>query len=165
MSVDPSLISIEKDDYGDKFPDHVLEVYKCYVETVDKISSRRQAANSFFLTVNTAIVALVGYLQLGGEKPKIAEFYWLIALAGIVLCFSWYRLLLSFKGLNSGKFKVIHQIEKLLPISPYGAEWEAIGKGEDPKLYMPFTKVEIVVPWVFLSLHIVVLLRSIFWNS
>ena len=35
-----------------------LEQYKLYVEMADRISSRRQNANSFFLSINTAIVAL-----------------------------------------------------------------------------------------------------------
>jgi hypothetical protein len=39
----------------------------------------------------------------------------------------WYRLVRSYKDLNSAKFKVIHEIEKSLPISPYDAEWEAVG--------------------------------------
>ena len=39
---------------------HLLEQYKLYLEMADRISSRRQSANSFFLSLNTALVALVG---------------------------------------------------------------------------------------------------------
>ncbi|RDD97660.1 hypothetical protein DTW92_07525 [Paracoccus pantotrophus] len=34
----------------------VLEIYKMLVEMADRVSQRRQSANSFYLTVNTAII-------------------------------------------------------------------------------------------------------------
>jgi len=130
----------------------------------DRISTRRQSANSFFLSINKALVALVGYVQLGQKTGQSTDFYWVVSLAGMALCYTWYRLIKSYKDLNSGKFKVIHEIERRLPISPYDAEWEALGRGKDAKLYLPFTKVEMAVPWIFFSLHSVVLLRVIPWG-
>lgn len=79
----------------------------------------------------------------------------------MVLCYAWYRLIQSYKGLNSGKFKVIHAIEQYLPISPYDAEWEALGRGKNSKLFLSFHKVEMIVPFVFFALHFVVFLRVI----
>ena len=63
--------------------------------------------------------------------------------------------------MNSGKFKVVHEIEKELPLSPYDAEWEALGRGNDPKLYLPFTRIEIWVPGIFGALHGIVFLLSV----
>ena len=40
-------------------------------------------------------------------------------------------------------------MEQHLPLAPYDAEWEAVGRGEDSKLYKPFTHVEMVIPWYF----------------
>jgi hypothetical protein len=77
-----------------------------------------------------------------------------VAAAGVVLCYSWYRLVRSYKDLNSGKFKVVHAIESRLPASPYDAEWEAVGRGEDKNLYLPFTHIEIRIPWVFAALYV-----------
>lgn len=71
----------------------------------------------------------------------------------MIICYMWYRLIQSYKQINSGKFKVIHKIEQNLPISPYDTEWEMLGRGEDPKRYLPFTHIEIFVPWIFLGLH------------
>ena len=67
----------------------------------------------------------------------------------------------SYKDLNTAKFKLIHEIEAKLPMAPYDAEWEAVGRGKAPELYLPFTHVEICVPWVFLVLHAVVVLQYI----
>ncbi|KKL90219.1 hypothetical protein LCGC14_1906870 [marine sediment metagenome] len=146
-------------DYGEHYKPHLLEQYKLYVEMADRISARRQTANSFFLSVNTAIIALVGYINFG-SKTK-ASFYWLVSLAGMLLCFIWYRLVRSYKDLNSAKFKVVNEIEKELPIAPYDREWEKVGRGKDPKLYLPFTHIEIFVPWVFFAIHVVVFLEAV----
>lgn len=163
MDIEKELCSVNKEEYGDSYNPHLLEIYKTYVEMADRISTRRQSANSFFLSINTALVALVGYVQLGQKTGQSTDFYWIVSLAGMALCYTWYRLIKSYKDLNSGKFKVIHEIERRLPISPYDAEWETLGRGKDAKLYLPFTKVEMAVPWIFFSLHSVVLLRVIPW--
>lgn len=144
----------------DAYRNHLLEQYKLYLTSAENISNRRQTANVFFVIVNTTLVSLVGYLNLGSDKS--ADLYWLISIAGIAISYMWYRLVISYKDLNSAKFKVVHEIEKSLPVSPYDAEWEAVGRGEDSKLYLPFTYIEIYVPWVFVVLHGCALLASVY---
>ncbi len=164
MTLDNDLIGVPKTKYGADYHAHILEMYKLYVEMADKISERRQTGNSFFLTLNSAIVALVGYVNLSSDElPRNAgSLFWLVPVAGMVLCYLWYRLIRSYKDINSGKFKVVHAIEKLLPLHPYDAEWTALGKGEDPKLYLPFTNTEMVVPWVFFAIHLIVAVAGFF---
>lgn len=158
-----NLLGIPQDTYGERYFDHILEIYKLYVEMADHISSRRQTANSFFLTINSAIIALVGYVNLtSSQNSTTFLFYALVAIAGVILSYLWYRLVLSYKQLNSGKFKVIHAIESMLPLRPYDAEWIALGEGENPSLYKPFTHIEIFVPWIFLAIHACVLLASLY---
>ena len=151
-----NLLVKSEDDYGNDYKSHCLEIYKLYVEKADAISSRRQSANSFFLAVNTAVLGVIGYVSKSDGGTKLA-----IGIAGVLLCFFWYRLIRSYKQINSVKFNVIGVIEKELPLSPYDAEWEALGRGKDPKLYKPFTKTEMVVPWVFLICHVVVIVYTI----
>ena len=134
--------------YGADYKAHSLEIYKMYVERADAISSRRESANTFFLSVNTVLIGLVGYLDKDEACAKLA-----IGCAGILLCYFWYRLLLSYKGLNTAKFQVVHEMEKRLPLSPYDAEWEFLGRGKNSDCYKPFTHIEIWVPRVFLGLH------------
>jgi hypothetical protein len=88
-----------------------------------------------------------------------------VAIAGIAISYMWYRLVRSYKDLNTAKFKVIHEIESQLPIAPYDAEWEAVGRGKAPELYLPFTHVEIYVPWVFIILHAIVALQCLPWSQ
>jgi hypothetical protein len=156
------LRKTSEEQYGEKFRDHCLEIYKIYVVTADKMGVRRQLANSFFLSINTAIIGLVSYLQAGSNTKTFLGFYLLISISGMLICYMWYRLILSYKQISSGKFKVIHEIEEKLPLSPYNAEWEILGRGKDSKRYLPFTHIERLVPWVFFGLHTVVFLKSIF---
>lgn len=144
------------------FQDHLLEQYKVYLESAESISTRRQTANSFFVTINTALIALISYKHLG--SPDIKSYYWLVALSGISISFMWYRLIRSYRDLNSAKFQVLHQIEKRLPISPFDAEWEAVGRGKNSKLYLPFTHIEVGIPWIFIFLHFVTFVQSFPWE-
>jgi hypothetical protein len=145
--------------HNEKWYSHLLDQYKLYVEMADRISQRRTTANSYFLSVNTAILAFVGYLT---QKDSI-EYLWLLAVAGGTLTLLWYSIIVSYRNLNTAKWGVVHEIEKRLPISPYDAEWEAVERGRNSKLYRPISHIEAGVPWVFLSLHAVVLVKTFPW--
>lgn len=56
-------------------------------------------------------------------------------------------------------------MERELPYRLYDAEWDAVGRGQDKKLYHPFTNLEMRVPWIFLAIHILVLLYVIPWSE
>jgi hypothetical protein len=145
--------SISAEAYGPKYRDHLLEQYTLYVEMADRISARRQETNTFFLSINTALIAFLGIVVRGEPDEVPLAWVTVVSLAGAALCFAWYRLVTSYRGLNTGKFAVIHAIEVRLPLSPYAAEWEAVGEGKDPKRYRPFTHVEASVPWIFAALY------------
>lgn len=140
----------------------VIEQYKLYVEMADRISSRRLTANSFFLSINTALVALTSYINNISNSSLLSSSL-LISLAGMILCYMWYRLIRSYKDLNTAKFKVIHNMEKMLPFNPYDAEWIEVGEGKNKKKYLPFTNIEMRVPWVFLLIHAVVFCTNLPW--
>jgi hypothetical protein len=90
---------------------------------------------------------------------------WLLALSGCTLTLFWYNIILSYRNLNSAKWQVVQDIEKRLPISPYDAEWDAVQRGKNPKLYRPISHIESWVPWVFFSLHSFVFLRTFPWHG
>lgn len=143
-----------------KYQDHLFDQYKLYVELADKISARRETANAFFLTVNTSLLSFVGYIT----SKDTGDYIWLLGIVGLLICYFWYRLLCSYRGLNTAKFLVVHEIEARLPLKPYDAEWEALGEGKDDKRYKPLTHIEQCVPWVFAILHGFVLLRTTPWD-
>ncbi len=161
MQLNDSLRAINEEEYGSEYRSHLLEQYKIYLEMADKISERRQTANSFFLSINTALLALIGYTNIGMNELYPFTLFALIGICGLILCYVWYRLNRSYKDLNSGKFRVVHNIEKMLPIKPYSSEWISLGEGKNPTIYLPFTKIEIIIPWIFFVLYALVL----FWNA
>jgi hypothetical protein len=145
----------------EKYQAHLLEQYKLYVEMADRVSSRRLTANSYFLSINSAILAFVGYIA----TKEDTSYLWLVAVAGIVLSLLWFLIITSYRDLNTAKFRIIHLIEKRLPLSLYDAEWSAMGRGVRPELYRPVSHIERAVPWVFVALHSYVFLRTFPWNA
>lgn len=93
---------------NEKWYSHLLDQYKLYVEMADRISQRRTTANSYFLSVNSAILAFVGYLT----SKDSSDYLWLLATAGVTLTFLWHSIITSYRNLNSAKWEVVHEIEK-----------------------------------------------------
>src|SRR3990167_11410879 len=94
--------------YGSKYRDHYLEQYKLYIDSIEKISDRRQNANNYFITINTALISLIG---LSMQYRILEEFAWIkamVAFVGIIVCFIFWFLIRSYKQLNSGKVDVLH---------------------------------------------------------
>lgn len=152
--IDKKLFASESGKYGATYTEHLLEQYKIYVESADKISDRRQRTNEFFLGLNTALVALLGFISTRIDEGQLAIIFGFAAVAGIAVCYLWYRILRSYKGLNSGKFAVIHAIENRLPLSLFDTEWEILQRGENRAVYWPFTHIELKVPWIFILIYL-----------
>lgn len=163
MAQDPgeSLIGVPRDKYGPEYAAHLLDQYKLYVSMADKISERRQTANAFFSTINTALFATLGIVLPRTEGWFGTAWYVIVGAAGLVLCYSWYRLLRSYRDINSAKFKVVHEIERLLPIRPYDTEWTSVGCGDNPKLYLPFTHIETKIPGIFGILYLALIVVAL----
>lgn len=138
----------------------VVDIYKVLVDMADKVSQRRQAANSFYLSVNTAIIGASAYISTRSDWTSTD----VISVAGIAISVLWARNIVSYRTLNAAKFKVINQIEEALPIAPYTAEWEYLDPDKDGIRHKPFHEVEIIVPWVFALVHLVQAVRATPWR-
>lgn len=132
-----------------------FELYKMMVSSSEQLVGRRQSVNTFFLTMNSALLAASGLIVQNSTEPRLGGLGILaLAVAGAVLCLSWKSLIESFGQLNTGKFKVINMLEKYLRAAIYDAEWEALGRGENPKIYRSFTSREIWVPNALFCIHV-----------
>lgn len=138
-----------------------LEIYKLLVEMADRVSQRRQAANSFYLSVNTLLVG--GSAYLGTLKPAAWNVI-VISVAGLAISALWIMNIVSYKTLNGAKFGVITDIEKDLPIQPFADEWARLDPEGDGKRHRPFHKVEGVVPWVFIAVYASQALAMVPWR-
>ncbi len=143
------LFSKNEKDYGVDYKEHLFEQYKIYIESIEKISDRRQHANNYFITINTALISLIGLSFQIKFFENLAGIKLVLAFVGIVVCVIFWYLIRSYKQLNTGKFDVVHKIEEHLPLALHKYEWEVLGKGEDNKKYYPFSHIELIIPWVF----------------
>ena len=167
----------------------LVELYKLAVEMADRVSSRRAGANTFFLTLNTALAALVGIVSSArkppplGNRPSFDAFgLVLTAIAGIVLALVWRALLRYYRRLNAAKFDVINKLEEHLPAQPYADEWTILHPdehGEPDKgiqwwrvvrrlrrwrtktKHREATVVEQVVPLVFVAIYMALAVRVV----
>jgi hypothetical protein len=131
-----------------------LDQYKLYVEMADRVSARRSLANTFFLTLNTAVFTLIGVLWK--DPPHASPWLGLFPTAVLVMqCFVWFWVIRSYRQLNAAKWAVVGAFEARFPASPWrSAEWEALGHGTDPSRYWPLTHIEQWVPPLFALAYI-----------
>ena len=135
----------------------LLEQYKIFVGTSEALVLRRQNVNTFFLSVNSILLAGEGLLLREEDLSLLASAATVgLAVGGVMLCFVWRRLINSFQQLSTGKFAVIHAMEERLPARMFTAEWKVLGSGKMPTVYRPFTKVESATPRVFTAVQLVV---------
>jgi len=129
---------------------------------VDRISSRRVAVNSLFVSINMGMLAFISYVNLGKESGTASWLYAPLSAAGAVLCCLWYRLIKSYRELNHWKHNVLYELEKKLPARPYYVQGQYI-RGDGGKMYKPFTYIEVWVPWVFLLIHAGIAIYCVPW--
>ncbi len=144
-----------RDQHADKYIDHYLEQYRIYLHMFNTVSDRRLKTNEFFLGLNTAIMAIMGYIETK-EIPHASIVFTLVPFVGIAVCYCWYEIIISFRQLCRAKFKVIHEIEKKLPASLSRTEWSILGDGKDSKKYRPLSQIEKRIPITFILLYLVI---------
>jgi len=143
------LIRNAQDVYGDRFRDHLLEQYKLYVDSAQKVSEKRISASNYLLTVSSSLLTLFGIVatQIAGTWLIIIPF------AGLLVSFAWFSMVRSYKDLNSAKFKVIHELEEHLPAALFAYEWHHCEHGKG-KAYRPITHTERWIPGIFALVYI-----------
>ncbi len=154
-----SLFQVPPGDYGSAYKEHLLEQYKLYVESADKVSQRRVSANNYLLTVNAFLITLYG---LAASLPHAQAQAWqyVVPAAGVLVCVTWFELIRSYRNLNTAKFKVIHDLEKVLPVALFEWEWKLAEQGQG-KAYKPLTHIEKWIPIVFIILYIILGIHSV----
>lgn len=153
-----------KEKYGENYSQHYFDQYKIYIESIEKISDRRESANKYFFALNSGIIVSAGFIVNSslGEGLKILALL-ILAVLGIIFSGTFWFLINSYKQLNSGKLRILHKIEENLPIKMYADEWVELGQGNDMKKYLPFSHIERVVPVIFGVLYLLCLAAIGFW--
>jgi hypothetical protein len=159
--------STSRGEYGDKYQDHVLELYKLSVELADRNTQRRVAATSsdVLLVANTLIAALAAAgsatkLGVRGFPPLV------LGISGLLLCLAWAQRVRSYRALGAAKYRVITEIEGLLPLQPYSMEWEELRNQMYRRLsiralYVQDIDIEFLLPWLFAILHVALIVVAL----
>lgn len=137
--------------------DSNLALFELYLATAEKVSDRRAAANVWILSVNSALIAMYGYLA--ADKSIIVPpgqksvWLWAIPAAGMITSLTWLAVLETYRQLNGAKFLVLQDLEKSLPAQPFATErmhYKAANR-------LAFAKVESAIPFCFFALYLVLI--------
>lgn len=166
MEKDTDALNVRPDaeSLSDEQKSFILEQYKVYVETAERVSNRRQSSNTFHLTL---VTTLFGVLALGVKidvSNEISDGLWsFVPLLGSAICLIWFSTLRTYRDLNSTKFKVIEQIERILPVDPFSAEWKIVKQKATSRGYSTFHRVERHVPLMFLITFLGLWIANLGW--
>lgn len=140
--------------------DELLEIYKLHAELADRVSQRRDAANQRYASMLVGLGALLAFLLWFGDGNLPAIATRLVSGLGMGLSLSWYVVIRSYRQLNTGKFKALHELEEKLAYPFYKREWELLGEGRDSRRYWRLTVVETFLPCTFFVLSVVLFVWS-----
>lgn len=159
VEVAKQVWAVPEETYGDGYRDHVLELYKYFADTTCRVADERGKASMFFLAGNSALVTAYG---IAFAYNRHWMWQCLVPLIGITLCMVWNALITSYRNLNRGKYDVLREVEKKLPLALYTSEWLVLEEGKNKRTYRPLTHVEKVVPWLFVVLYAGLLVYALF---
>ena len=139
----------------------LLEIYKLHAGLADSVSRQRGTTNRFYLLLMSGLSVLFsGVLQFRDGVP-LGGLMVGFGLLGTLLAVAWYIHIRSYRQLNSGKFKPLHELEEKLAYPFFKREWELLEEGENPNKYWKLTVVETFVPGIFFLVFGVMLLVGI----
>ncbi len=156
------LMQRPKEQYGERYNDHLLEQYELSVQMADHVSDRRSSSNQFFLAANSVLVSLVA-LAFGTQRANldiVGTTVRLSAVVGMLFSLVWFFVIDSYRRINTAKFAVINKLERALPAAPFSEEWRLLaspdngGRRRLVRAHLPLSTVESVVPVGFLVLYL-----------
>ena len=130
--------------------DYLLDTYRWYIDSAERIGNRRASVNSFLLGVNAALAAyfsIVGPSITENPVPNIV-----IPITGILLCLGWYLALANFRQLTAAKTHVIRRLEESLPATVFAEERKMVE--QSAQALGPLTRIGNAMPGLFMVLYI-----------
>jgi hypothetical protein len=154
------LFSVTKDTFGEDYDDKLFEQYRIYLGNIDSLENRRKVTHSFFLSVNTGLIAALGILTQFGLSFESNNHLWLIGgnIAGMLFAYSWFRTIRSYILLGTVKWDIVLEIEKKLPLKIHEIEWEILRSKKGRAKYRKLTDVELAIPLIFIGLYVLLLI-------
>lgn len=147
---------------NDSEQQELLELYKLHAELADRVSQRREGANRLYASLLTGFTAFaIALLRFGSGDVPMNIILLIGGAVGASLSVSWYVVIRSYRQLNTGKFRALHELEKKLPYPFFTREWELLAEGKDRSRYWKLTVVETGLPVTFLLLSFLLMAFSV----
>ena len=141
-----------------------IEIYKLHAELADRVSARREGANRLYVSLVAGIlIFLAALVRFGNEQCAMEPILIGTGMLGALLCVGWYLVIRSYRQLNSGKFKALHELEQELAYPFFKREWELLAEGKDTKRYWKLTVVETFLP-IMLCLGFICITGITIWS-
>ena len=134
----------------------LITQYGLMVSSANQVTTWRQTTNGFYLTVNTAFLTIITYFY----GPSTIAGQIISPLIGLVISILWHQNIDYFCKLNKAKFKVIHEMEKKLPVAMFKLEHEYYKKENT----MNATQIEKGIPYIFAIAYIFVFLLQLIFD-
>lgn len=140
----------------------LLDIYKLHAELADRVSQRREGANRLYVTLLTGVlILLAAFFRYGAGALPVWTILAAAGFLGCALSWAWFTIIRSYRQLNSGKFKALHELEEKLAYPFFKREWELLEQGENKGRYWKLTVVETALPIIFFLLSFSALLLSL----
>lgn len=152
---DNSMIEMS---YDKEYISRLMEQYTMYQKTSEDLVARRQSVSSFYVTANSAFIAVSGMVMGLLDYPNNIFVIISMAVVGVILDVSWIKILDAYGALNAAKMKVISMIEQELPVRLYDTEWDVMSDKLNRKKYVSFTDSEKRIPKIFMCVYSLLLI-------
>jgi hypothetical protein len=139
--------------------------YKFFAQNTWEMSNRREATTSTYLTLNSAIFAIIAFLMkdVGFRGWRLVLVATPIFVVGAILCGMWWTLIERHRQLIAWRFDQLMEMEKQMDESHqmYFREWQEF---YDPNRKLPegqkskrfeFIRMEKQMPLLFTTLYVI----------
>jgi hypothetical protein len=140
----------------------MIDLYKAYLADIESIGSRYSTANTFYMTVVSALLGVIAFAD--GSKPfgsLRVELVIAIALFAIVICWIWWKTINFYSLLFFAKFEVLRTMEAELPFKPFIAETKILTDHKVEWLLQNERRVPKILGAFFVVLMLLALLKGL----
>lgn len=137
---------------------NTFDEYKLFVDSTQHLSERRQAATQTYLSVNTAVFAILALLvkEAGLKGWYLVGVSFPLFLVGVLACLIWYNIITQYKALIGWRYDQLMAMERGMSGSYqlYVKEWEEFFRPKQEKEKFGFSRLEVWLPRLFLALYL-----------
>jgi hypothetical protein len=151
-------------DFSDADRDDLLEYYKLLAQNTEQLAARRQNLNSFFLSINSLLMAGVGFLGKDAFTAThrhgiigICSMIMVLGLVGLIICRNWDALIKSYGQMIHSNLVVSKQMERHMIAAIITAQFSIHGKD-----FLSLAGVEAAVAKAFMSLYTILACAAVY---